>query len=496
VTLLICLVGIGLRWVNLSGKVFWHDEVFTALRVTGHIGKSVEKSLFTGSPFTAQTLQQYQTFAPGSTLADTWRSLLDHPEHPPLYFLLTWIWVKLWGTSIFAFRSISALFSVLTMPLIGCLAWELFRDRLAVILAILLFAVSPVQVLYAQEARGYSLWVGLIILASAAFLWFLRTRTRSAWILYTLAIALSLYTSLFSALIIAAHAVYVGLAVPRWRWRSILAAQGVAMLLFSPWISVIIYQAERFQAVTGWAFQLFPRGLLVKLWGLHFSSAFIDPNLPPSHPYTYWMPPLVIMGLVISIIGCWRRISRQVGFWLATSIVIPCLVLMGGDLVRNSYLSAETRYFLPMLAIAQIAIAGWLSSYNLLRQRWVLSLVCLLLTVGIVNSTVMTMAPTWWNKKSDYFNHQNAAEISAFSQPLVLTQCESTTLGSLISLSYYLSPQTRFQVTYPPTPPKVAIDSMNPGDSILLYRPLPSLQQAYDCPATQLSEVLYQLQCN
>ena len=100
--------------------------MFTALRVTGHLGTQVREQVFTGEPVTAAALLQYQTFAPDSTLGDTLRSLLDHPEHPPLFYLLCWGWVKTFGTSLAAFRGVSALASTLTFVALPFLAWELF----------------------------------------------------------------------------------------------------------------------------------------------------------------------------------------------------------------------------------------------------------------------------------------------------------------------------------------------------------------------------------
>ena len=217
-------MGIGWRWVNLGDKVFWYDEVFTALRVTGHLGTQVREQVFTGEPVTAAALLQYQTFAPDSTLGDTLRSLLDHPEHPPLFYLLCWGWVKTFGTSLAAFRGVSALASTLTFVALPFLAWELFASAAAAIITPLLFAVSPVHLLYAQEARQYALWTLLTVLATWALRRAVRLRHWRAWGVYAVCLGLTFYTSVLSLFIVVAHGLYGLWVLPRRRWRSWPAA--------------------------------------------------------------------------------------------------------------------------------------------------------------------------------------------------------------------------------------------------------------------------------
>ena len=55
-----------------------------------------------------------------------------------------------------AFRGVSEIASTLTALALPLLAWELFASRTLAITPVL-FAVSPVHLLYAQEARQYTL---------------------------------------------------------------------------------------------------------------------------------------------------------------------------------------------------------------------------------------------------------------------------------------------------------------------------------------------------
>ncbi len=74
-------------------------------------------------------------------------------------------------------RGLSVLFGVLTVPLIYGVAWQLFRRRLAGLLAALLLAVSPLHIWYGQETRMYTLLIFLCLLSSY-FLLLLASRSQ------------------------------------------------------------------------------------------------------------------------------------------------------------------------------------------------------------------------------------------------------------------------------------------------------------------------------
>ncbi|HEY9883971.1 MAG TPA: hypothetical protein V6C98_10225, partial [Thermosynechococcaceae cyanobacterium] len=83
------VVGVVFRFVNLNHKVYWHDEVYTSLRAAGYTGQEIGQEIFQNQVFTPKELLRFQQIRPGSTPADTVRSLaVEDPQHPPLYFLL------------------------------------------------------------------------------------------------------------------------------------------------------------------------------------------------------------------------------------------------------------------------------------------------------------------------------------------------------------------------------------------------------------------------
>jgi mannosyltransferase len=86
---------------------------------------------------------------------------------PPLYYVLVWLWTKVFGAGPLGFRSFSALLGTLTIPVLYA-AGRQVSPRVGVWVAALA-AVNPAMYYYSQEARCYAL---LILFSAAAFvLW-------------------------------------------------------------------------------------------------------------------------------------------------------------------------------------------------------------------------------------------------------------------------------------------------------------------------------------
>ncbi len=111
---------------------------------------------------------------PNRTIADVVERLMSESTHPPVYFILTHWWLKLFSTegglvSVWAARSLSALFGVAAIPAMFGLGRLIFRSRWAGQGAAALMAVSPYGIYLAQEARHYTLAVLLIIASLSCF---------------------------------------------------------------------------------------------------------------------------------------------------------------------------------------------------------------------------------------------------------------------------------------------------------------------------------------
>lgn len=158
------VVGSVLRFTNLTLKPLWTDEFSTIVFSLGNSFLTIP---------TDQVISLNQLLEPmrpiaGATVGSVVHNLLSESNHPPLYFVLTHLWLKLFPTvdgyvSIWGVRSLSALFGVMAIPACFWLAWVAFRNLTISHLSAYFMAASPFGIYLAQEARHYTLAVLWII---------------------------------------------------------------------------------------------------------------------------------------------------------------------------------------------------------------------------------------------------------------------------------------------------------------------------------------------
>ncbi|GAB4466895.1 MAG: hypothetical protein OHK0037_23060 [Elainellaceae cyanobacterium] len=155
------------RLAYLNGKPPWTDEFSTLVFSLGHSFRTVPLDQVISSEVLLSPLRP----EPQGTPQDVVRYLMSESTHPPVYFLLSHFWLKLFPAlpqgivSLWAGRSLSVIFAILTVPAIYALCWLAWRSHLAANLAALMYAVSPYAVFLAQDARHYTLAMLLITLS-------------------------------------------------------------------------------------------------------------------------------------------------------------------------------------------------------------------------------------------------------------------------------------------------------------------------------------------
>lgn len=124
-------------------------------------------------------------------------NLWNHEANMWLYYAILYFW-RVFGTSEFAVRALSAFFAIATIPVIYMLGNYVHSKRVALI-ASLLAAVNVAYIFYAQEARGYTLVLFLVSLSSYSYLRFEEDRRYKA--LFVISSALSVYTHFYAGLV-------------------------------------------------------------------------------------------------------------------------------------------------------------------------------------------------------------------------------------------------------------------------------------------------------
>ena len=502
-------LGIGFRFFHLDKKVYWHDEVYTSLRAAGFNRTDIDRELFQNQIIPAQQLQKYQQIQPQSTFIGTLKSLtIENPHHPPLYYLMARLWMQKFGGSLTASRSLPALISLLSLPLIYILGWQLFNSHLTALLATTFLALSPFETLFAQTARQYSLVTVLVISSSILLLQALDYRSWKNWGLYSIISTIGLYTHLFFCLTLISHGIFV---ITNWFFSNYVAiisskkksnlskiqlfiqrlpldffmASVAIIILYIPWIVVVINNLQRVYNTTSWARVLVSFDFLVKKWILGFSSLFIDLDFGFNNIGTYFLRLLFLIIIIWGIYVVYRSCNLSTKLFILNSIFVPFIILVIPDLVCGGQRSAVTRYLIPCFPAIYLSVAYLLAKYlgrehsNLFgKQKYWQVVLTILLTASIASCTISAISDTWWHKSLSYFNAEVAKKVNASNSPILLSDIgdDYTNTGDLISLSYLLDNDVRLLLLS-----QSSNLEMVPNESQwFIFRPSMKLQEAIE----------------
>jgi uncharacterized membrane protein len=461
----VLILSVFLRFVNLDKKVFWHDETYTMLRLSGYTTNEVKSQVFNSRIISPGSLFRYQNINSERDLSDTIRSLaMEDPQHPPLYYIIAHVWVQVFGqtfaNSVIAVRSLSAVISLLVIPAMYWLCWELFKVPLGVCwIAIALVSSSPLQFVYAQEAREYILWTVCILVSSAALLRAIRLDSKSDsieypvfnWGIYSLSLALSFYTFLLSGFVFLAHAFYV-ITINKFRGNKtvnrFIVASLVSFLFFSPWLLILMGNFYQFEQTTAWTGTKMPLINLIQSWFLQITRIFFDLNSNLDNIFSYFIAIFFLTLVGYAIYFLCLTTHKKTWLFIVSLIFIPALPLVLPDLLFGGMRSTSERYLIPSYLGIQIAIA-YLFAYQInsgkfqRRQIWQFIGV-FVISLGLISIVVSSESETWWNKVVSTGNPQVARMINRSHNPLLISNDVGINYGNVFSLSYLLEPEIRF----------------------------------------------------
>jgi uncharacterized membrane protein len=521
-TLLLALalvLGVFFRFTHLDQQLYWHDENFTSLRISGYNAIEVNRELFNGKVVGVEAFQKYQQPNPEKTILDTIRSLaIDDSQHPPLYYVLVRQWAAIFGSSVTAVRSLSALFSLLTFPSMYWLCQELFRagtqttpqknsTQLISGLAIALLALSPFQILYAQEAREYSLWSVMSLLSGAALLRAMRLHTLGAWGLFTVLLILGLYTQPMMLLVAIAFALYL-LVVERFRINRVtvsgVVSFTVAILAFLPWLNIIAKSWS--QTGANWTAVPIPLPMLFKTWGLHLLRMFIltEGDFGFDHWTTYVGLPLLLILVGVAFYSLYRHTPLKIWLFIVALTLSAFLPLGLMDLILGGQRSVSSRYIVPFYVGLPVAIA-YLLAQNLLRwqysstggspvpsKRWQ-GITGLLLSASLLACVFNAQSTTAWTKGINYNLPTVAKLINTAPQSLVVSNAFGIDFGTTFALARQLHSSIKLQLTQDIVQPNVSkLPKVASGFSpVFLLNPSDAYRQKLEREQQRKSEQVF-----
>ncbi len=306
--IIILLLGFILRLINLNQSL-WLDEAITALAVKNN---------------------SYWDLITKFSLGDF---------HPPLYYVIEKFWTSIFGYSEISLRMPSVLFSVATCYLI----YKIGKSKAA-----LFWAINPLAIYYAQEARMYS----LVALAITGAVYFYLAKKR--W-LFLIFLAVALYSDYVPWLLIPVF----------WQWQLILFLIPVVPLLIPQLLSGLSVNPLWGRVIGGFDFKALPLTLVKFIFGrIPTQTFFALPAifylwvLSKSRSRFLWLWLLVplILGFILSI-------KLPVFSYFRFLFVLPAFILL-----LASGAGKKATFFVILISVLSLAVFNLNPNYH--RENW------------------------------------------------------------------------------------------------------------------------------
>lgn len=204
-------------FMNLLTESLWGDEAFSAM--------AVKKGLF------------------------EMLSVVMKDTAPPLFYLVGWVWGRLFGFSEVALRSLTCLLILGAAIFAGLTVHYLSKNKIASLLTVAVAFFSPFVFRFAFEWRMYA----LLAFTSMASVYFFTAKKWLWFVVFSLAAAWTHHLGLFT---IAGEGVWFMISDFKWRkpkiWFSQLKPFIILGLLYSLWLYPMYIQLTRIKGSGFW----------------------------------------------------------------------------------------------------------------------------------------------------------------------------------------------------------------------------------------------------
>ncbi|MEA2309326.1 MAG: mannosyltransferase [Thermoleophilaceae bacterium] len=376
---LVSVAAAALRIPFLGNQSLWYDETFTRAIVTM------------------------------PSLGDVWHGVKATEGTPPLYYLVTWVWAKLFGVgSDAALRATAGIAGVAAAPA-AFAALRRFTGGRSALATAAIVAASPMLVWYSLDARAYSLLVLLALVSIWALALLLEAPSRRRWIAWALAAAAALWTHYFAAFLVVAEVAVLLWRLPAERVRTIAWSALVATLAL-PLLPVLSAQGDtRTDHIGSLAL-----GDRLEQTGRQLA---MGPNVPRA-----WLEGLGILliagGALAGVVATRRATRLRVPLALAAiAVVLPLLL---------SITDVEDRLLARNMLIAFPALAA-LAAVGLLRLRGI----PLALYLAFAVAAILWVEGDWRYQNADWRGAAEALPARAGGAPVAAFPALDRSIASI-----------------------------------------------------------------
>jgi mannosyltransferase len=335
------------RFATLDAQGFWLDEAATVHLVRMDLGGMLDR-------------------------------LSESESTPPLYYLLAWLWAKVFGSGEVGIRMLSALIGTAFVPAAYAAAAELCSRRVGIAVAALA-AVSPVLVWYSQEARAYALLALLTAVALWAFARVLERPSGRSLAAWAAASALALATHYFAAFLVLPQAAWLA-AGPGYRRRALpaLAVVVATALALTP---LALHQRS-----LGLASFIASESLLGRL-ARAGKNLLVGFDSPLETVVAIAAALIALAGVVVAVQAAHGRERSGAGLAAAlgaVGVAIPLvLAILDVDYLDSRNLLGV---WLPLMIVPATGLVGWRAG------RAGIALLCAL---GLASIVGVALTPAW-----------------------------------------------------------------------------------------------------
>jgi len=274
---------------------------------------------------------------------------------PPVYYLLLHFWIKLFGTSEIAARSLSFIgFALATIVVIEW-AHILFKNHWLSKYTPLLFFLNPMLLYYAFEVRAYGWYIFFATLSLFAY-------DQKKWRLYRIAVILGIYTHLYLGIIPFVHVIHYAWTKKRALYsRSASWRRGISNFFKDPFVTSILIIGISF---IPWIIRLFMElGKFKNSWyfpvDFHLirsvlGNMFLGYEGTPWYLWG-WTQILSVILFIFFCIACIPKQNRGKTVPLFLMIFIPLIIVISISFVKPLFVNR----YLIFVTIAQTVLLSY-----------------------------------------------------------------------------------------------------------------------------------------
>jgi len=368
-------VGVGI--LQATGQAVSYNKTFDKTNV----GKIVS----------IDEIKRYIDYSDEYSVRDVLLSLRERfSMHPPFYYVVLHYTIKSFGNDVLVLRSLSIIFSLLSIIVIYQLGKAIFSQS-AGLYSALLFAISPYCLQYNVMVRPYPLLTLLGLLSTLQIYLLIKNKSfnySSIYLyLYILISVIGLYTMYHFVFIIFFQLVFVVLASPKNR-NSIFTNLSVFILIFIFFIPWIPSLQQQLSVINGHDYYFHGKFNLFSF--IHqvlnssfcgFFSSVMDGIIIKSIKFL-----LTFILCIFFLVGCRNALKSKINTLLVISLVFYLLSHFAADWILKTNTLAIEKFQFFLIPTFLLFISSGLSntSKHFYIKTFFVSLCCLMLIVGSI----------------------------------------------------------------------------------------------------------------